>query len=801
MVEPILSKHDASKSKTKLDGKDLSNHQISDQDTRLNEGQLKQSYCPYCNSNPTNNRLLSEGVNLNTSSACMLAVKRQSDLKSSRDRMKSSSFINALPAKLIRKFEIVNLNCSNYSFTTLGCFFFNVIITCFYSTKAVMYSILLVDNQNPNEQVAISTKNQAANTDDKNYLSGLIYEFIFCDIFQQFTNRRTINLIAASLLLPSTINRLWCLFKLLRKIVTCNKTDAVSVEQIKGQRRYSYGGSKDFDSNNNDLDKGSKKVELNDEQTINVVQLNVAYLDSLQTTTSGWIELFKDGWHHVHPLQKFDKETNLSIKICLSKGILPSCINLRTKMYSYNMIQFNECYSKYFKPTMSAIDFDHKCNSRFNAIEKLSNNDDIDTDENKTDNSFIQFEKDQRMSSDLTTIMNSCGCIKYCAHLTTLEPGDLYDPLTKNLLLNEGKHRLDNVNEIDFDLKMLNIGNNEKKSQSFVARPIHRLDLNDMAWLVALTMLLYWSFFFNTFVPCVLAIIIETNISQISNHMTWSDLIVRWSQTATLQLLFVLTTFDLYNFVSSCLICISRARYVRLHLKNLKELCVTIRYENLIKSMNNNEKEKEENNSYERENDYFMDQLKQLENVEESGITMKLIDKFKDHFHDKQISVEDIQLHDLNRRLEILIDRSLLVQRELYDLKNFFTVYLDFEIASKVLCSAFSLSALLDQRNTFELLYIFLNTLTGATPIIITLTMAAFVEHEFRKICKEMSQLLTNGTDLLTIKNIRQLMVQSSHLSVKSNRSITIVGNFSLSMGSLISVIGWVATSLVLFRR
>lgn len=791
MVEPILS-DDLDNPEIRLVSEYFRDQQIIDQDGWLDEGQLKQCYCPYCNSNDLKDN---HGMNLN--STCTFNLKKEHDSRLSLNKKPQSSLSKIL-ARFTQELKIINLNSSKYGFATLSCFSFNVLISCFYSVKLVVHSIFSPENEDSmTEQVfAAKYKSTVANTDGSNYLLVSINEFITCDVYQQFTNRRTINLIAASLLLPPTMNKLWCLAKLLCKI----GGDRGKVVEVNKLKRSSNEGIKHFDSGDN---KEDKEDAPNNEQTINVVQLNVAYLNSLKTTTSCWIELVKDGWNHVHSLQKFDKETNLSIKICLSKGILPSSIDFKTKMYSYNMIQFNDCYSKYFK-SMPGIDSDDKGDSGF-TIEKFNNND-IEVSNNKNNGSMIVGNKlfklleTGRILPD-STKLNSCQDIE--CYTTPSGRSNMYDSLARNLLSNEIKNTLDQtreqpVDDIEVDFKM---PNGRKKSQSFVARPIHRLDLNEMAWLIILIAFLYWSVLLNTIGPCIFAIITETS-SKNSDQITWSNSIMRWSQTLILQLLFFFASFDLFNFVSSCLICISRAKYVGSHLKNLKELCATIRCENLNNSKNSNEKQDDDDFDYDKDYDYFMEQLKLLDANEEAGITMKNIDRFKDYFHNKQSTVESIQSHyNLNRRLESLIDRCLLIQKELDDLKNFFAIYLDFEIAFKVLCSAFSLSALLDQRNTSEMLYILVNTLTGATPIIMTLAMAAFIEHEFRIICKEMSQLLVYGTRILTIKNIRQLMLQSNHLAAKSNRSFTIAGNFSLSMGSLISVTGWVATSLVLLRR
>lgn len=786
--------------------------QVSDCDALSNESQFKQCYCANCNSSSSCGYLIgNNNVSSNKKEVCAFISKPKYLCYSNNlsQNKKSKVFLHKIKLKLSKIWKVVCFNRCRYSMTNLSCLLFYVILTSFYLIKLTFYSKFRMD-ENSTKQFYLSIYGPTIkNSDEQKFISTYIYEFIFCDIFQRFTNSQTINLLAASSLLPSTMNRLLCLFKLLQRIIF--DTDQLDREEQERMSIYESSG----DNNNNNNTDGNNKRYREFHQIKNVVQLNIAYLNSLKTTTSGWYELFKDGWYHNHSLNKFDKETNLSLKICLSEGILPSCINLRTKMYSYNMIQFNDCYSKYFEPSVGT-DFDHKRNiTNFIEEQPADNKSMDDIKETKKDNNEIICKESLRhikmkRFSNMVNVNSGQRMMDY-RHLSTLNLCTLYDPMARKLASEKRGvsiselTKTSRVHEIDLlDIKM----SSYNKSELFTARPIHRLDLNEMTCLIFFIVLLYISIILDTIIPCFLAIIIEngttfnqsiwsSNIQYNSLNLGKSDSIIRWFQIAIVQLLFVLSIFDLYSFVSSCLICISRAKYVRLHMKKQRKLCMKIRSENLEKIADF----AKDNIGYDDANEYLMKILKKLKASDESGITIKLIDEFKNHFQDQKVAIESFQSNDLNRKIEALIDLSLLIRKELDDLKKFFNIYLDFEITSRVLCSAFSLSALLDQRNATELLYILFNVIHGTTPIIVTLIMAAFVEHEFRKICNEMSKILVNGTHILTIKNIKQLMTQSNYFAVKSNRSITVAGNFSLSMGSLVTLVGWVATSLVLFRR
>lgn len=821
MVEPDLISHYDPKIDLNSENflTDRKQQHINDRDALSNESQFKQCYCANCNSNSGSFLLISNSnVSPIKNEVCAFISKPRylCDSNKVSHSKTSNSFLHKITRKLIETWKVICFNRRRYSMKNLSCLIIYVIFTSFYLIKLSFYSKFSAEDKDSTKQFNVSEYGTTTkfHLDGQKFKTTFIYEFISCDIFRRFTNSQTINLLAATSLLPSTLNRLLCLFKLLHKIA-CDTDLLNRVEQERMLIHESSDNNNNNNNSNNNNNTDGKNEKYREFYEIkNVIQLNVAYLGSLKTTTSGWYELFKNGWHHNHPLNKFDKETNLSLEICLSEGILPSCINLRTKMYSYNMIQFNDCYSKYFKP-LAGIDFDRKRNSNFIGQQQANNEGINHIKEMKKDNEIICKELLRHMRiekfSNMVNIDSGQSIMDY-KHLSALNPSGLYDQMARNFAserrreISISESRKSQVNDID----LLNIKvSGNKKSELLVARPIHRLDLNEMAWLLLFILLLYISVILDTIIPCCLAFIVENGI--ILNQSIWSssniqynslnfggsNSMIRWFQISTVQLLFVLSIFDLYSFVSSCLICISRAKYVRLHMKEQRKLCIKIRSESLEKIANF----AEDNSGYDDANEYLIEILKKLQACDESGITIKLIGQFKDHFHDPKVAIESFQSNDLNRNMEALIDLSLLVRKELDDLKKFFNVYLDLEITSRVLCSAFSLSALLDQRNAIELLYILFNVIHGTTPIIVTLIMAAFIEHEFRKICNEMSKILVNGTHILTIKNIKQLMTQSNYLEVKSNRSITIAGNFSLSMGSLVTLVGWVATSLVLFRR
>lgn len=316
--------------------------------------------------------------------------------------------------------------------------------------------------------------------------------------------------------------------------------------------------------------------------------------------------------------------------------------------------------------------------------------------------------------------------------------------------------------------------NRRKDRDLFVAKPLHRMDLNEMAWLLLMLMVLYVMVPISVILPIIFAFQIETNsilaTTNQLNHLSALSLIVRSSYIILWQCLIMLDVLDLFNFFSGCLICFSRAKHLRLNLRKVSEYC-----QQLTGSQSDGRGTTD------------------TQDVDEGSACPERLKA--------SVNLRGKQIHILNMNIELLNELSVLVLQEFYDIKKYFTSFLNLEILLRVLAIMFAVMAIFEELNWLELGFVVVNCNTAAMPIAIVLIMAALIEGELRSICKYLDLILTAQQRLVSVDNQRRTMLMADHLSTESNRCFVILGNFSLSLGSVISVVAWIATGVVMMRR
>lgn len=335
-----------------------------------------------------------------------------------------ASNMSHLKNKLMSRWHTIILNRMEYSYVHLSIYVVHVFVTVFMSVKLTLHASgwVLKDADDQNiicKPLDVDGKLQRVENEQLRSKS-ILYELIACDTFANFNNSRILNQVAIAYLLPYTITKLVSFFSLLSKI----------------------------------LSKDHNNLEKEHNQEVNIVQINVAYLNSLHTSTAKWYKLFKRSWFHKHKLENFELETSILNQVKLYEGLSISELDLRSKIYFYNLISFNHCYVGYFGS-----------NCGNNRTDKL-----------------IEEEEDLAASGRL--IESEEGDEKK-TQLQMLQHHEWHEPK---------KVRDKNI---------------------FVARPIHRMDLNEMAWLMFMLMVLYVLNVLSFGSSSILAILVQFGFKRI----------------------------------------------------------------------------------------------------------------------------------------------------------------------------------------------------------------------------------------------------------------------------------------------
>lgn len=742
---------------------------------------------------------------------------------------KRSSSVSETHIEAKNSTKIFNLD---YSYFHLCLFMINLLLSTLTMIKLILYSsVWTADSTKPSKPATVFLASfELFGMNAQEIMDCIFNRVLLADIFIKFNRCQTLNTIAATLLFPSTLTRQIHLIKLLGKLTFFKKRQQLL-------------------NNQNNL-------------SINVVQLNLSYLTSLNTTTKNWYRMAIESWRHNHMIDNFRKERSIINKISSIEGTIPSRINLKTRMYYYNLIQFNDCYGAYFpkslaEPKLNDLSADDSSEENSNGRARKTNLIVGRENFNAKLSSFVIGNKRSKVHQKKFIKSNSSDSIQTITSSSNLSSSTILTSMaTDNQLAADAGRKLDHL----IEPKRIQIRN------VFIARPIHRVDLSEMAWLISMLLVCYIMSLISIVIPVFCSLCLELDLNSLGELFSMKSIensiglisstaLYRWFQIPIWQFLMMLSIIDLFNFFSCCLICFSRACYLRMHLEQINELCCLLNHiheqegdtttgqpTSLVGAINRMTTSsigmpRRHGTSIklptasissssssanlllpprplssahdQREPKIQQDWLElelQRDNDEEEEMAFFHV-RNKSHLdanlnvNDKELIAREAHIDDINRRMEFIIDLGVLIQKELMDVKAFFTTYLNLEISFKVLCMAFSVTALLDHKNIFELIFLIFNTNTGALPIIIVLLMAAFIEIEFRSICKTITKIMVNGGQVIKLKNIKRMIQQAEYLSVKSNRSFVVIGNFSLTLGSLAPVLGWIATGVVLLRR
>lgn len=341
-----------------------------------------------------------------------------------------------------------------------------------------------------------------------------------------------------------------------------------------------------------------------------------------------------------------------------------------------------------------------------------------------------------------------------------------------------------------------------RKQVAFLAKPAHRCDQNEMAWMLSLLFVMYIGNFMTITIESSISFMMEMNAGSLDSHNITniqSISLNRWFQLSLWSLISVLDIYDLYLFFACSLICSSRARYLKIQLKMIKERCFVLGEMasslQQIEPFTSGRVHRYHDEKLERSLDSNSDKLKDK--------LMLFYCENKSTRHTDCISNNDcmIELDLLNENLSLLVDLILVVQRELDDVKNFFGLYLNIEICIKPPCIAYLIVSLLESEMNMELMFIAFVTNFCMSPIFVATATAAWVENEFKHVAWELDKIIVNGSSLINGANLRRIMAISGHLNDKSNRSFVLFGNFSLTLGSLMPLLAWISTGVLLFSR
>lgn len=708
-------------------------------------------------------------------------------------------------------------------------FFINAILTILMTSKSLFYSIVAIPSDDfDDEQAGIGGGENAQL--NRTYTENVIHT-LGRDIFgSEFASSRTVNFIVTCLLLPATITRTKHLVKYFRRHLS------------KSMKCASY---------------------LSD--TISIAELDLSYLYYLSAPTGVWKRLLRDGWFHKHPLDDLSGGQSLLRRVCAHRSSSRLNISrsarrkatsgaeqdLMTKMYFHNMIYFDDCYKQMFKP---AVDYlSHHTHKQTIHSKNLTS---VNSATKKRrgsrssrsvsgSSSIKRLHVDEAGDDDEISLQMSISTIgesnssriKSFAPRDDLDESLKLDPNHKNYVFSPDQVGIFNPHHEPKDELRKNIG-----KQPFISKPFHRCDQTEMAWLVALVILFYVmtigyisSLYF--FYSCHLiklknfADVLDFNLvlSRLEKFNQIGSFLVASIQLNLLLLLVVLSIIDLYSFFAVCVICYSRARYLRIHLERLCKLC------SIIGHLNGTDHQDQSSASPFDEYSKFIDKMYRIKTIIQDPEAMEEFPS--DHIigiggsilrypsaaialrndvirttaigfrsrrnrkANKPLTLDLLYIIGLNERIEYILELLLLIQNELADIKLFFSTYLSLEITFRALSVVFSVLALLDNRGVYQVCFLIGLFISGFVPIVIVLTTAAFVESEFGSICKTLSWILYNGKQMVSSKNIRIIMATADFLCTKSNRSFIIVGNFSLTLGSLLPVVAWIATGVVILRH
>lgn len=282
----------------------------------------------------------------------------------------------------------------------------------------------------------------------------LIHYMLVCDNFTQFHNSRMLNLISSTLILPSAIRRvsyvLRFLFKLLAGRQSANRRLIPSASIRRTSRtRASFS-------------RGKICLHKMRREPVNIVQLNLAYMKSLHTSWTRWFDIIKKIWLHKHSIEALQSEiykTPGNQLISASSAIGGNADNLdtRDKLYLYNLTYFDECYSKYF-PNSTDV------SSIYGKVSRLVNdmNEDIS-------------------SGQPTSPLMAANAIPISSSRSNHRHAERAETIIGALEFGASSQGQQTTAYWCQELKRKNI---------FIAKPIHRMDLNEMGWLVLMTFVL-----------------------------------------------------------------------------------------------------------------------------------------------------------------------------------------------------------------------------------------------------------------------------------------------------------------------
>jgi len=540
----------------------------------------------------------------------------------------------------------------------------------------------------------------------------LLIRLLMQDMFSGFESSRSLNRIHLALMLPAVVIRLKTLLAMIA------------------------------DRKMKPADNAPEKI-LN----INVVQLYISYIATLKADGLNWLRIVKDGWYH-------RRSTRCSQTSRTVRNGLFDCsyseMSLKSKLYFYNLIDFNRCCSGHFFR---------------NSIDQ-----DVKEPEGSDEDCNVEIES------------NGLGD----QNPTSRSAAEIFPKLYLDQQARPSRLARETGSKIEANGPPLS----------------HRIDLRDMGWLVVIVIVLYVCSIGSVVGPTYFSILRELEIvspdeprrietqNELARSQKRVDL-VRVALIAAVETLINLSISDLFCFYVCIIFCFSRAGYMRGYLKRVEELC------ELVKRLTSHN----ERTRLLRPTGLSNLDLGKDSDFPKTQTVFSYSTRTTIRDEEKDLKSHQGYTRNINNRVEYSIEIVLLLQRELLDMKRYFNLYLNLQFVARVVGASFALATLLDSKGTNELALAAINLIDCFVPFVFIFSGAALVESEFRAICGSMDRLLICGRRIIALKNVKRIMRVSSCLAIPSNRGFVALGNFHLASGSLAPLIGWIATGAVLFMR